>query len=105
MNNNRITIGDLFGLNAVGHTLVLGVDDPRLIAARLVNIALGFLGIIALLMFLGAGVRWMLSGGDSEKISKVRASMVGIIIGLLIILAANSVVVFVINSFNSAAQR
>lgn len=100
-----ITAGDLFGLNAIGHSLSLGAGDPRLIAARLINIALGFLGIIALLMFLSAGVRWMFSGGDSEKIGKARGSMVGTIIGLAIILAANSAVAFIINSLNSAAQK
>ncbi|MFZ2189431.1 MAG: hypothetical protein WA057_02100 [Candidatus Magasanikiibacteriota bacterium] len=96
--NNNITIQDLFGLNFLSDGLGLGGDDPRLIAARLINVALGFLGIITVLMFLSAGARWMLSGGDEEKIRQARGSMIGTIIGLIIILSANSIVLFLINN-------
>ncbi|HBU07285.1 MAG TPA: hypothetical protein DEB09_04345 [Candidatus Magasanikbacteria bacterium] len=96
---NNITIQDLFGLSFLNSGLSLGSDDPRLIVARLINVALGFLGIITLLMFLSAGTRWMLSGGDEEKVGKARGSMISTIIGLVIILSANSIVIFLMNAF------
>jgi len=101
---NNITVQDLFGLGVLESGLNLGSGDPRLIVARLINVALGFLGIIALIMFLSAGARWMLSGGDEEKVRKARSSLFGTIIGLIIILSANSVVLYLINTLFAGSK-
>lgn len=98
--NNNISIGDLFGLGIINSNIALGSEDPRIIVARLINLFLGFLGIITLLMIVSGGVQWMFSMGDEEKTSRARRTMISAIIGLIIILSANSIVLFITNAFS-----
>jgi len=62
--------------------------DPRSLATRIINISLGFLGIIALLIILYAGFLWMTSGGNEEKIAKAKKTLIAGVIGLVIILSS-----------------
>jgi len=71
--------------------------DPRLIVARLIHMALGFVGIILLLMILSSGFSFMVSGGDEEKTASAKRTLFNAIIGVIIILSAYSIVNFVLN--------
>jgi len=82
----------------------LGSADPRLIVARLISMALGFLGIIFLIMILASGFAYMTSGGKEEKTKSARRMFMNAIIGVIIILTAYSVVYFVINTLNIASN-
>ena len=50
----------------------LGDEDPRVIIAKIIRIALGFLGIIAVCLIMYAGWLWMSSEGDEEKINQAK---------------------------------
>ncbi len=80
----------------------LGNADPITIAAALIRVFLGFLGIIAVLMFILAGFKWMLSGGDEDKASEAKKMLISAIVGLIIILASYAIVQFIINTFLTA---
>lgn len=58
------------------------------VVARIINIVLGFLGLIALILFIVGGFQWMTSGGNEEKTAGAKKLMVSAIIGLVIILGA-----------------
>lgn len=90
------------GLNAVGNTVVLTDTDPRTIAAGIINVVLGLLGIIFLVLILYAGFLWMTSGGDSAKVDKAKAYLRNAIIGLVIIITSWGIATFVINSLLNA---
>ena len=47
-------------------------NDPRLLAVKIINIALGFLGIIAVVLILYAGFRWMTAGGNEENVAAAK---------------------------------
>lgn len=83
----------------------LGDADPRLIVARLISLAMGFLGIIFLLMILASGFAYMTSGGDDEKVKNAKKIFINAIIGVAIILMAYSIVYFVINTLNIATNK
>ena len=70
--------------------------DPRIVIAELIRDVLGFLGIIAVVIILFAGFRWMTSGGDEDKISKSKQMLVAGVIGLLIVLFSYALASFVI---------
>lgn len=92
------TAADPYGVNAVGDSgLNLGGGDVRQTAARLINVALGFLGIIAVIIVLIGGFKYMLSGGDQSKTEEARKLIVSGIIGLAIILSAWAITSFVMN--------
>lgn len=90
------------GLNEVGNTIVLEANDPRVIAARIINIFLGLIGIILVVLILYAGFLWMTSGGDAEKIERAKAYIRNSIIGLVIILSSWAIATFVINQLLQA---
>lgn len=89
---------DPYGVDAVGDSgLNLSGGDVRQTAARLINVALGFLGIIAVIIVLIGGFKYMLSGGDEKKTEDARKLIVSGIIGLAIILSAWAITSFVMS--------
>lgn len=82
----------------VQSNLGLGNKDPRAVIAGIINIALGFLGIIAVVIILLGGFKWMTAGGNEEKTGEARKLIFAGIIGLIIILAAWGIASFVINN-------
>jgi hypothetical protein len=77
--------------------LKLSGGDVRQTAARLINVALGFLGIVAVIIVIIGGFQYMLSGGNEEKTSAARKLMISGIIGLAIILSAWAITTFVLS--------
>ncbi len=99
-----LTANDL-GVNAIQGEIKLGSGDVRETAARIINVALGFLGIISVIIVLLGGFKYMLSGGSTEKTDEARKLIVSGIIGLAIILSAWAITSFVITRLISATQE
>jgi hypothetical protein len=76
----------------------LGEGDPRSMAASIISIALGFLGIIAVIIILFVGFKWMTSGGNEEQISGAKKMLTAGIIGLVIIVAAFAISNFILQA-------
>ncbi|HNV96878.1 MAG TPA: hypothetical protein PKL13_00995 [bacterium] len=62
-----------------------------------IKIALGFLGIIFLILIIISGFRWMTSGGNEEIINKSKSMIKSSIIGLAIILLSFIITRFVMS--------
>ncbi|MEN9558255.1 MAG: Type secretion system pilin [Candidatus Parcubacteria bacterium] len=92
------------GVNAIEDDIVLGGGDVRATAARLINVALGFLGIIAVVIVLIGGFKYMVSGGNEEKTGEARKLIFSGIIGLAIILSAWAITGFVLSQLINATQ-
>jgi len=88
--------------DAVDTALGLGSEDPRTIIASIINVALGFLGIIAVVIILLGGFKWMTAGGNEEKTSEARNLILAGIVGLIIILAAWGIARFVVDQLYTA---
>ena len=80
----------------------LNTKDPREIAASVINVILGFLGIIAVVLILIGGFMWMTAAGSEEKTGTAKKIMSAGVIGLVIILAAFGIAKFVINALTTA---
>jgi hypothetical protein len=93
------------GVNAVQSSIKLGSGDVRQTAARIINVALGFLGIIAVVIVLLGGFKYMISGGNEEKTSEAKKLIVSGIIGLAIILSAWAITSFVISRLLTATAE
>ena len=88
--------GDEDKKNKIQEYTGLGERDPRGIAASVINVVLGFLGIIAVGLILYAGFKWMTAGGSEDKITEARKLLVAGVIGLIIIFAAFAIANFVL---------
>lgn len=87
----------------VGSDAGLGQPKPLTqIIGQIINIALGFLGIVLLAYLLYAGFLWMTAGGDDGKVKKARDMIFQAIIGLIIIVAAFAISTFVLGSLVNA---
>ncbi len=93
---NEIETG--FGDNGLGNT------DPRTTVARLINVAMLFLGIIAVVLILVAGFKWMTAGGNEDKVGEAQKLMGAGVIGLVIILSAWGIANFILNRLMSATS-
>ncbi len=100
--------GDLnandLGVGAIQGEIKLGSGDVRQTAARIINVALGFLGIIAVVIVLLGGFKYMISGGNEEKTHEAKNLIISGIIGLAIILSAWAITSFVISRLLTATQ-
>lgn len=86
-----------FGLNEVNNGLdnSLANRDPREIVGSIINVALGFLGVIAVVIILMGGFKWMTAGGNEEKVTKAKSTLTKAIIGLIIIVSAYAIWEFI----------
>jgi hypothetical protein len=80
----------------------LGNEDPRAMAGAVVNIVLGFLGVIAVLIILLGGFKWMTAAGNEDKVSEAKKLIGAGVIGLVIILMAFGIAQFVISALYNA---
>jgi len=88
----------------IGDETGLGNTDPRTIAARVINVILGFLGIVAVIIILLGGFKWMTASGNEEKIGEARKLIIAGIVGLIIIIGSFAIATFVINSLLNATN-
>lgn len=96
---------DPFGIAAVSS----GVDDtlgdgagtdPTAIATRIINLVLSFLGLIALVIILTGGFKYMTSQGNSTKTDEAKKIIISGVIGLAIVLASWGVARWIIDTLN-----
>jgi len=88
----------------INSNIGLGNKDPRAIAASIIKVALGFLGIIAVVIILLGGFKWMTAGGNEEGVEEAKKLIIAGVIGLVIILASWGIASFVISSLLTATS-
>ena len=92
-----------WGLNYAAN-VGLGTNEIRTVAASVIQTLLGVLGILALVMILYGGFRWMTSGGSDDGVAAAKKTIGAGIIGLIIIFFAYAIVTFVFNVVGSATS-
>ncbi len=92
--------GDVFGCNDLGGNkgTGLGYKEPRAIIIGLVQVAMGFLGLVAVVIILYGGFKWMTAAGNEEKVEEAKKLIGSGIIGMLIIITAYSLVAYVLRT-------
>ena len=95
---------DTFGLGAVNTGLddSLGNKDLRATVGSLINVALSLLGVVAVVIILIGGFKWMTAGGNDDQVGEARKWIFSGIIGLAIILSAWAIAIFVLDKLSDA---
>ncbi|MBR2589168.1 hypothetical protein IKE84_02420 [Candidatus Saccharibacteria bacterium] len=81
---------------------------PNGVFTQITNTVLYIVGIISVIMLIYGGLRYVISGGDSKKVTDAKNTILYAIIGLIVSILAFAIVNFVINAItgesNSAAN-
>ena len=71
---------------------------------RITNVILLIVGIVSVVMLIYGGLRYILSGGDSKKVTDAKNTIMYALIGLIISILAFAIVNFVINAVGGEAS-
>jgi len=82
----------------IGDTLSLGTADLQETVINIVQWILGLLSLVAVIMIIIGGVNWMTAGGNEEKVEKAKKIISAAVIGLIIVLLAWAIIIFVGNT-------
>ncbi len=74
------------------------------IARKVINILSIIVGIVAVIMIIIGGFRYVTSGGASDKVGGAKNTLIYAIIGLIIVALAQAIVHFVLNQSTSAVS-
>lgn len=69
---------------------------------QIVNIISAIVGVIAVIMIVVGGFKYITSGGDSNKVSSAKNTIIYAIIGLIIVALAQVIVRFVLSQTSNA---
>ncbi len=93
------------GVTVINQPLGMASTDIRLVIAKIIRVALGLLGIVALVLIIYSGFLWMTAGGNEEQIATAKKFLLNTVIGLAIILSAYAIVSFVISKLLGATNE
>ena len=79
---------------------LVGIDG---VFTKITNTVLYAVGIISVIMLIYGGLRYVISGGDSKKVTDAKNTIMYAIIGLIISILAYAIVNFVINAVGGEA--
>ncbi|MBL7021959.1 hypothetical protein ISR92_01385 [Patescibacteria group bacterium] len=71
--------------------------NPTNIVGSIIEIALGFLGIIFVILIIVSGYQWMTAGGNATTIETAKKRIINSVVGLLIVLTAFTITLEVLN--------
>ena len=75
------------------------------IITRFTNVALEVIGAVSVMMLVYGGLRYILSGGDSKKVTDAKNTILYAIIGLIVSLFAYAIVHFIIGTLAGVSEQ
>ncbi len=90
------------GMDIINDNTSLSNRDPRETVARLIDVAMLLLGIIAVGIVLLGGFKWMTAGGNEDKVGEAKKLMGAGVIGLIIVLSAWGIATFILERLSTA---
>ena len=70
------------------------------IVATVIELVLGFLGIIFVILMIFSGYQWMTAAGNEEQVKKATARIKNAVIGLIIVVFAYAITAFVFKNLS-----
>lgn len=103
---NCDTANDPFCVEPVqdGFDGVLGDRGLIETVTAIIRVGLSLLGLVAVVIILAGGFRWMTAGGSPDKVDEARKLIISGIIGIAIILSAFALAQFVLDSLLEATS-
>jgi hypothetical protein len=96
--------GTPYTIENIGGSLGLGTADLKATVINIIQWVLGILALVAVVMVIWGGITWMTAGGNEERIDKAKKIISAAVIGLVIVLLAWAIVIFVARTFANTVQ-
>lgn len=104
-NADQSLIDSQIGLKESGNVYGSGTpEDIRTTVARIINIILGFLGVIFVVLTIVAGFQYMTAAGNEEKTKKALGLIKNAVIGLVIVLMSWMITRFIVRQMSRATN-
>lgn len=92
-------------IESVGSQIGLGNANLKETVINILQLVLGLLALIAVIMVIIGGFTWLTAGGSEEKVDKAKKIISAAVIGLIIVLLAWAVVIFVARTTASVTNQ
>jgi hypothetical protein len=89
------------GLGEAAEVAGIPQEGESSIPVRIGNIisyALGFVGVIFLVLMIAGGLLWMTAAGNEERVTKAKSLITNAVIGMVIVFSAYAITYFVTNT-------
>lgn len=89
------------GLNEAAEVAGIPQEDESSIPAKIgdiISYALGFVGVIFLILMIAGGLMWMTAAGNDERVNKAKSLITNAVIGMVIVFSAYAITYFVTNT-------
>lgn len=73
------------------------ITGPDGVIVRVTNIIATIAGVVAVIVIIIYGITIIISYGDSGKVTQARNAIIGAAVGLVVIVLARTIVVFIVN--------
>lgn len=90
------------GLGTIQTEAGFGQKNLYATVGSLIRVALSLLGVVAIVIILLGGFKWMTAAGNEEKVGDAKKLLIAGVIGMLIILSAFAITTFVLGSLQKA---
>lgn len=70
------------------------------IIGKVISVILSFLGVIFLILMIYGGYTWMTAMGNEEKVKKAQQLIQAAVLGLIVVVAAYAITIFVMDRFS-----
>jgi len=88
-----------------GYAVVEGKEGALNLAQTIINAFLSIVGVLLLIYLLHAGYEWMTASGEEEKVEQAKDTIKRAITGIIIIVAAYAISVFVMFRLEAGTLR
>lgn len=85
----------ILSIESVGSQIGLGNADLKKTVLNILQMVLGLLAFVAVIMVILGGFTWLTAAGNEEKVERAKKIISAAVIGLIIVLLAWAVVIFV----------
>jgi len=103
---NFVTCGTNFEFNATQGCATPSGSDSKVqsILKDVINIFSIVVGIVAVIMIIVGGFKYITSGGESSKVSGAQSTILYAVVGLVVVVLAQIIVHFVLNKTSGASS-
>lgn len=78
-------------------------QSPEYYIGQILTLVFSFVGVIFLALIIYAGIHWMTAQGNSSQVEKAKDTIIKSIVGLVIIMVAYAITIFIMNFLNPPA--